>query len=42
MLDAYEGKSLLVAATNHERILDAAVWRRFDEVLVFETPNLEQ
>ncbi len=42
MLDAYEGKSILVAATNHERILDAAIWRRFDEVLVFESPNLEQ
>lgn len=42
MIDGYEGKSLLVAATNHERILDSAVWRRFDEVLVFEPPNLEQ
>lgn len=42
MVDAYEGKSLLVAATNHERILDSAVWRRFDEVLIFEAPNLEQ
>lgn len=42
MLDAYEGKSILVAATNHEHILDAAIWRRFDEVLVFESPNLEQ
>lgn len=42
MLDAYEGKSILVAATNHEQILDAAIWRRFDEVLVFESPNLEQ
>ena len=42
MIDAYEGKSILVAATNHERILDLAVWRRFDEVLVFESPNLEQ
>lgn len=42
MLDAYEGKSILVAATNHERILDAAIWRRFDEVIVFESPNLEQ
>lgn len=42
MVDAYEGKSLLVAATNHEGILDSAVWRRFDEVLVFEPPNLEQ
>lgn len=42
MLDAYEGKSLLVAATNHEGMLDSAVWRRFDEVLIFEAPNLEQ
>ena len=42
MIDAYEGKSVLVAATNHESILDSAVWRRFDEVLVFELPNLEQ
>ena len=42
MFDAYEGKSILVAATNHDRILDLAVWRRFDEVLVFELPNLEQ
>ncbi len=42
LLDSYEGKSILIAATNHESILDAAVWRRFDEVLVFEPPNLEQ
>lgn len=42
MMDAYEGKSLLIAATNHERILDTAVWRRFDEVLSFDYPNLEQ
>lgn len=42
MLDAYEGKSLLIGATNHDRILDTAVWRRFDEVLVFGPPNLEQ
>jgi len=41
MLDDYEGKSLLIGATNHERVLDTAVWRRFDEVLVFEKPNLE-
>nr|VFJ43588.1 MAG: ATPase family associated with various cellular activities (AAA) [Candidatus Kentron sp. FM]VFJ44399.1 MAG: ATPase family associated with various cellular activities (AAA) [Candidatus Kentron sp. FM]VFK06273.1 MAG: ATPase family associated with various cellular activities (AAA) [Candidatus Kentron sp. FM] len=42
LLDGYEGKSLLVAATNHEGILDAAIWRRFDEVLVFDPPNLSQ
>jgi SpoVK/Ycf46/Vps4 family AAA+-type ATPase len=42
MMDAYRGRSLLVAATNHERLLDRALWRRFDEVLVFEKPTLEQ
>jgi SpoVK/Ycf46/Vps4 family AAA+-type ATPase len=42
MLDSYEGKSLLIAATNHDQILDSAVWRRFDEVLVFDMPNIEQ
>ena len=42
MMDAYQGKSLLIAATNHEAILDSAVWRRFDEVMVFDLPNIEQ
>lgn len=42
MMDAYTGRSVLIAATNHEGILDLAVWRRFEEVLVFEPPNLEQ
>ncbi|HYO12683.1 MAG TPA: ATP-binding protein [Thermoanaerobaculia bacterium] len=42
MVDAYRSQSLLVAATNHERLLDRALWRRFDEVLFFDKPNLEQ
>lgn len=42
MMDAYSGRSVLIAATNHEAILDFAVWRRFEEVLLFEPPNLEQ
>ncbi|MBJ6725447.1 AAA family ATPase [Geomesophilobacter sediminis] len=42
MLDSYDGRSLLIAATNHEGIMDSAIWRRFDEVLVFNPPNLEQ
>lgn len=42
LLDVYEGRSLLIAATNHEGTLDSAVWRRFDEVMLFEPPNLEQ
>ncbi|MFO7971928.1 MAG: AAA family ATPase, partial [Desulfobacterales bacterium] len=41
MLDGYGGKSLLIAATNHDHILDSAVWRRFDEVLIFDLPNIE-
>lgn len=42
MLDRFEGHSLVIAATNFERSLDAAVWRRFDEVIRFERPNAEQ
>lgn len=42
MMDAYVGRSVLIAATNHESILDLAVWRRFEEVLLFEPPNAEQ
>lgn len=42
MLDDYEGKSLLIGATNHDGVLDSAVWRRFDEVLVFKRPNISQ
>jgi SpoVK/Ycf46/Vps4 family AAA+-type ATPase len=42
MMDEYVGKSVMIAATNHEAILDVAVWRRFEEILRFEPPNLEQ
>lgn len=42
MIDDYRGKCVLVAATNHEKMLDTAIWRRFDEVLLLEKPNLEQ
>jgi SpoVK/Ycf46/Vps4 family AAA+-type ATPase len=42
MLDAYQGKSLIIAATNHEGMLDSAIWRRFEEVLFFGMPLREQ
>ncbi len=42
MMDAYQGKSLILAATNHEQILDSAIWRRFDEKIDFPLPNTEQ
>lgn len=34
--------SLLVAATNHPDLLDAALQRRFDEVVSFEMPTTDQ
>ena len=42
MLDAYEGRSLLIAATNHEGLLDTAIWRRFEEVLFLKPPTPAQ
>jgi SpoVK/Ycf46/Vps4 family AAA+-type ATPase len=35
MMDSYDGKSIIIAATNHEQILDSAIWRRFDELVEF-------
>lgn len=42
MMDSYESKSILIAATNHESILDSAIWRRFEEVVIFKPPTLLQ
>jgi SpoVK/Ycf46/Vps4 family AAA+-type ATPase len=40
-VDGWPDTSLLVAATNHEELLDPAVWRRFDLVLNFELPTAD-
>lgn len=32
---------LLIAATNHPRMLDSAAWRRFDEIVHFPLPDLD-
>lgn len=42
MLDAFRGPSLLIAATNHEHLLDPALWRRFDDVLSFPRATVHQ
>ena len=42
MMDSYEGKSIIVAATNHEQILDSAIWRRFDEIVEFPLLDRDQ
>ncbi|MFW9991787.1 MAG: ATP-binding protein [Candidatus Odinarchaeota archaeon] len=34
-------KVLTICATNHEQILDRAVWRRFDEIIAVPLPNKE-
>jgi SpoVK/Ycf46/Vps4 family AAA+-type ATPase len=39
MLDRFQGRSLVIAATNFEQSLDPALWRRFDEVVRFERPD---
>ena len=34
--------SLIVAATNHDQMLDSAVFRRFDEVIAFGSPTKDE
>lgn len=41
MLDNFRGESIIIAATNHQNMLDPAIWRRFDDVIYFELPNEE-
>lgn len=41
MLDNFKGDSILFAATNHQNILDSAIWRRFDAVIDYELPDEE-
>ena len=42
MLDSFDGRSFLVAATNFEQVLDPALWRRFDDIVRFDRPTLPQ
>ncbi len=38
-IDGIKPKGFLVAATNLDQSLDAAIWRRFDEVIWFDRPD---
>lgn len=42
LMDGFIGKSLIIAATNHEAALDPALWRRFDDVVEFPLPTVQQ
>jgi SpoVK/Ycf46/Vps4 family AAA+-type ATPase len=39
-IDALDSRTVLVAATNHEHLLDSAAWRRFAYKVHIEKPNL--
>lgn len=40
-IENWPNNSLLLAATNHPELLDPAIWRRFDHVVEFNTPNFD-
>jgi SpoVK/Ycf46/Vps4 family AAA+-type ATPase len=40
-LDSLSSQSIILAATNHERLLDTAVWRRFSYRIHLDYPNPE-
>jgi SpoVK/Ycf46/Vps4 family AAA+-type ATPase len=42
LLDGFDAPSFLIAATNHEQLLDPALWRRFDEVVMFPRPTVHE
>jgi SpoVK/Ycf46/Vps4 family AAA+-type ATPase len=39
LLDGFHSETLTVAATNHQGLLDPALWRRFDDILLFPNPT---
>ena len=41
MLDNTQGESIILAATNHQHMLDPAIWRRFDDIIYYELPGDE-
>lgn len=41
-IDEWPTTSLLLAATNHSELLDRAIWRRFDKVILFNLPEMNQ
>lgn len=42
MVEQDQSDSLIIAATNHARLLDRALFRRFDDMITYELPNAEQ
>lgn len=42
IMDGFSSDSIIIAATNHEKAIDTALWRRFDEIIMFDKPNFDQ
>lgn len=42
IMDNFQGRTLVIAATNFEQVLDPAIWRRFDDMVRFERPTAHQ
>jgi SpoVK/Ycf46/Vps4 family AAA+-type ATPase len=42
LLDSFHAETLTVAATNHQGLLDSALWRRFDEIVFFPKPSRDE
>jgi len=41
-IDSFSEDSILIAATNHQELLDPAIWRRFTTVITLEMPQKEE
>lgn len=41
-VDEWPPTGLLIAATNHPELLDPAVWRRFDSIVEFPLPGIQE
>lgn len=41
-IDSFIGNNTLIAATNHHKLLDNAVWRRFSETIFIGLPSVDQ
>ncbi|SQB33623.1 AAA family ATPase [Clostridium cochlearium] len=41
-IDEFSEESILIAATNHHKLLDPAIWRRFYKIIELDKPSKEQ
>ncbi|SDZ23523.1 AAA family ATPase [Tindallia californiensis] len=41
LMDNFPKDKIIIAATNYETVIDKALWRRFDEIVVFNNPDRE-